>query len=109
MATMVVSTAAAMLAPASQGLRRHHRPNCSVAVLRRALIGRSARKRLQVGGHLSRGLVPPLRLLGDRLEDQRLQVTGDAADRAARPRWLGAEHPLDQLHPLGVVEGRVGA
>ena len=42
MATMVVRTAAAMLAPASQGLRRHHRPNCSTTVLAGpGLVGRS--------------------------------------------------------------------
>ena len=34
---------------------------------------------LQVCGHLSRSLIAPIRLLGNRLEDQRFQVTGNSA------------------------------
>ena len=60
----------------------------------------------QVFGHRLGGGVPLLRVLLDRLQDDRLQVAGDAGVQRSGPRRLLGLDPLGQLEPVAGLEGR---
>ncbi len=85
------------LAAANQRLRRHHRQDCSMVVTP----PRPDRPVLQeppqvVTQRLRRGITGG-RLLGDRLEHDRLQVAGDLGVELAGRVGRIVEHLLDQL------------
>ena len=104
------------LAAASAGFRRHHRQACSAgldAPGQDRLVGQEPP---QVLGHLLGRGVPLGRLLGDRLQDDRLQVARDASGRACAARsgrraapgrsaWPGSP-PGRGLQRQQLVEGR---
>ena len=88
---------------ASAGLRRHHRQSRSARPTGRAWIGSPLQKPPQVVGQLPRRGVAPARLLGHRLQADRLQVAGDVVVEAPRAARLVVQH-LVQQHPRRAAE-----
>ena len=72
----------------------------------RARIGSSSRNRRRSSAIASADCVPRLRVLLDRLQDDRLQVARDAGVEGRGRAGSSVLISLDQLEPVGRLEGR---